>query len=74
MVEGDFEASREAFDQALQIARREGDRTPEMRCLVNACRVAGHNCHWEECLELSEQATQLASQVKAPLLNVPAHH
>ena len=73
VVEGDFEAARQAFDQALEIARREGDITLEMGCLVNACRVAGHNCHWQECLQLSEQAIQLASQVKAPLLEVPAY-
>ena len=73
VVEGDFEAARQAFDRALEIARREGDITLEMGCLVNACRVAGHNCHWQECLQLSEQAIQLASQVKAPLLEVPAY-
>ena len=73
-VEVDYEAAQEAFEQALVIARREGDAALEMRTLANACRVAARHCRWQESLRLGLQAIDLAQQVDDPLFEVPARH
>jgi len=73
-VEGDYEAAQGAFEQALVIARREGDAGLELRTLANACRVAARHCRWQESLRLGLQAIDLAQQVDDPLSEVPARH
>ena len=73
-VEVDYAAAQGAFEQALVIARREGDAALEMRTLANACRVAGRHCRWQESLRLGLQAIDLAQQVDDPLSEVPARH
>ena len=73
-VEGDFEAAQGALEQALVIARREGDAGLEMRTLTNACRVARRHCRWQQSLRLRLQAIDLAQQVDDPLPEVSARH
>ncbi|MFQ6030434.1 MAG: hypothetical protein ACE5Q6_23415, partial [Dehalococcoidia bacterium] len=71
-VERDYLGARSAFDQALEIARREGDTLLEMRILTDASRVINQYGDRRESLEFSAQAVALAPLVNDPLLEVPA--
>ncbi len=72
VLEGDYGAAVKALDQALAIARREGDATLEVRTLVDASRVDGFHLRWQDSLEKSLAAIELLNQVDDPGSEVPA--
>lgn len=57
---GDLDAATAAFDRALAIARRHGDRMLERRVLTLAARVDWWFMRWEQCTENSRLALHLA--------------
>jgi DNA-binding CsgD family transcriptional regulator len=59
----DYEEAKQAFVQALAIARRERDTALEVRTLANAAQVNGFHLRWQECLDHSLQAIKLSGQV-----------
>ncbi|MCI0437671.1 MAG: AAA family ATPase [Chloroflexi bacterium] len=63
-IAGDYEGARDAFQQALAIARREGDSRLEMRTLANAADVESSHLHWDEALRLSLQAIALSERAE----------
>ena len=69
-----YDTAREAFNDALAIAQREGDARLEVRTLVDACRLDGFNLHLEESLQKSLRALKLLDGVDDAGSEVPAHH
>ena len=61
--EGNYQSAREAFDLALEIARREGDEGLEMRTLAYAAQADGQQGRDEDCLREGLRAIELASRV-----------
>jgi tetratricopeptide (TPR) repeat protein len=59
---GDLEAATKAFDRALAIARRHGDRALERRVLTLAARVDWWFMRWQECTDKSRLALALARE------------
>ena len=57
---GDYEEAREAFDEALSIAQREGDRSLQVRTLADAANTDGFSLRWQEAMDKSKQAIDLA--------------
>jgi DNA-binding CsgD family transcriptional regulator len=70
---GDYEVAKQAFSQALAIARRERNTTLAVRTLANAARVDGSHLRWQECLGNSLQAITLSGQVDALTSRLYAH-
>ena len=64
--EGDYEGAQESFNEALEIARREGSADLELRTLVDAAEVECYRLHMQDCLTLSLRAVDLASVVDDP--------
>ena len=56
-----YETSREELEEALNIARREGDRALEMRTLANMANIAGFHLRWSVCLEAALQALEFSA-------------
>jgi len=59
VVEVDYEAAQPAFNQALAIARREGDVPLEVQTLAYAADVSGNHIHWQECVDNGLRAIEL---------------
>ena len=55
-----------AFQRALAIAQREKDAAMEMRTLANGSIVDVYHLHYEEGLDKSEKAIEMARRVDAP--------
>ena len=55
-----------AFQRALAIAQREKDAAMEMRTLANGSIVDLYHLHYEEGLDKSEKAIEMARRVDAP--------
>ncbi len=66
MERGDYDAARDAFSHALDIARRVGDLDLELRTLSNAAYVDYFHLHYPESLEKSLKAIELAHHVDEP--------
>ena len=64
--EGDYEGAQEAFNQSMEIARREGSADLELRILVDAAEVAFYHTQMQDCLTLSLRAVNLTSTVDDP--------
>ena len=62
----DYASAKEAFQQALLIAQKEGDKTLEMQVLAKFAYVAQFQIQIEEVLEHSLKAIELAQQVNDP--------
>ena len=58
--------SRLAINQASVIARREGDSGLEMQTLAAAAFVSSNHIQYDECLEESPKAIELAGRVQIP--------
>jgi predicted ATPase len=58
----DYLGAKEAFARAIAIAQREGDTALEALALANASHVDGDEHRWDESLENSLRAIQLARQ------------
>ena len=71
--QGDYSAAREALDRALGIAQREGDQGLEMRTLVAGLEVDVYNCYYQEALDKSLGAIELAAIVDDPRAESLAH-
>ena len=63
---GDYEGAKEAFHQALAIARQEKDPALEMRTLAGAAEVAWWHLRLPDSIAYSQQAIELANQVDDP--------
>ncbi len=61
--EGDYAAAQEAFDRALAIARREGDRRLEVRTLTNAAYVDSFWYRWNDNRQRNLRAVSLSNQL-----------
>ena len=61
--EGNYEVAQEAFDQALAIARREGDERLDMLTFAYAAQADGHQGLLEDCLQKSPRAIELSARV-----------
>ncbi len=73
MEQGDYSAAREALDRALGIARREGDQGLEMRTLVAATDVDFYHLYYQDVLDKSLRAIELAARVDDPRSESLAH-
>ena len=72
--DGDYQEAQDAFEQALVIARREGDALLQMQTLGAATTVASNHMRYDVCLEHSLHAIELASQVDDPRSEVTARY
>ena len=64
--EGDYEGAQEAFNESLEIARREGSADLELRTLLDAAEVALYHNQIQDLLTLSLRAVDLTSMVDDP--------
>ncbi len=64
--EGDYPSAQQAFTQALAIARRDGNLTLEMGVLAESANVDMLHTRFQETLDKSERAIELARQVDDP--------
>ncbi|MCI0830576.1 MAG: AAA family ATPase [Chloroflexi bacterium] len=69
-AEGDYEGAQKALEQAISIARREGDEILELQILTNACDVSGRNLHWQESVENGVRAIDLLTGDENPYYEV----
>jgi len=74
LQEGDYEEARDAFEQALVIARRDGDAALEMNTLSVAASVDGNHTRYESALINSLNAIHLSDQVNDPRPLLNAHY
>jgi tetratricopeptide (TPR) repeat protein len=58
--EGNYEGAREAFERAVAIARRHGDAALERRALALGARVDWWHLRWQDCVDKSARALELA--------------
>ena len=61
--EGDYEGAQEALGRALAIAQGVGDVTLEMRTLIDSLGVNWYHFRFEECVQKSRSAIELAIQL-----------
>ncbi len=71
--EGDSEGAQEAFNQSLEIARREGSADLEFRTLVDAAEVAMYRNQMQDTLDLSLRALDLKPMVDDPRIEALAN-
>ncbi|MCH7621130.1 MAG: AAA family ATPase [Chloroflexi bacterium] len=71
--EGNYDGAQEALNRALEIARRAGDATLEMRTLCHAARVDQHQGRMREALENSLLALELAPRANDLAAESDAH-
>jgi DNA-binding CsgD family transcriptional regulator/tetratricopeptide (TPR) repeat protein len=57
-----YAQGQEALEAALAIARREGDTALEMRVMSVSANVDGYHMKWQQCLNKSLRALELATQ------------
>ena len=69
----DYEGSREALAQALDIAQREGDNALAVRTLVSAAEVEAFFFHYPEANSKSTEAIALLTEVDDPQWETIAH-
>lgn len=74
MAGGNDSASRNAFDRALAIARRQDDEALEMRTLVDATGVDIYHLRWEEAIGKGSMVIELARHADDPRSTVAAHY
>ncbi|MFB3091665.1 MAG: hypothetical protein ACE1ZD_00530, partial [Dehalococcoidia bacterium] len=72
--QGDYESAQEAFNKALEIARREQDSSLEMQTLVGATQVDWWHTRWQECVDNGLRIVELASHISDPYAEVSAHY
>ena len=70
---GDREGAQRAFEQALAIAQRAGDKSIEMRALAYSSAIDGQNTDNVKGIEKGLQALKLAPEVNEPFAEVIAH-
>ena len=70
----DYQGAREAFDQAIAIARHEGDTVLEANTLGNASHVDTDELLWKDSLEKALQAIELAAQGHPPQAEIMGQH
>jgi tetratricopeptide (TPR) repeat protein len=58
----DYKSARSAFERSYRIARRLGDKALEGRALVNDAHVDFWHLRWQDCLEKSLRAIELAAE------------
>ena len=73
MEEGDYDRARDAFEQGLEIAQREGDVSLQMRILADAGNVDYYHAHRREGLDKSLRVIQLSVQTEEPQAQLLAH-
>jgi tetratricopeptide (TPR) repeat protein len=71
--EADYEGAKEIAGQALAIAQREGDLHLEMRTLAESAYVDIFHLHFQECLEKSQRAIELARRLDEPAAEMHGH-
>jgi tetratricopeptide (TPR) repeat protein len=69
---GDYQATQQAFQRALAIARRERDMALEVRTLAFAARGDSRYLRYGECVEKSLRAIELARSVDEPRIELQA--
>ncbi|MCH8206420.1 MAG: tetratricopeptide repeat protein, partial [Chloroflexi bacterium] len=69
---GDYEGAREALGRSLDIARREGDTSLEVRALANAADVEAFQLQWPESMENCLAAIELGGRADEPHAEVRA--
>lgn len=69
----DYEGSRDALAQALDIARGEGDNALAVRTLVSAAEVEAFFFHYPEASSKSTEAIALLTEIDDPQLETMAH-
>ena len=74
LEEGDYDGAQDAFDKALAIARREGDPVLEMRTLADAANVDLIHLRFQESLDKSMRAIDLAGRTDDPHTKVLASY
>ena len=74
LEEGDYDSAKEAFDQALSIAQRQGDTALEMRTLADAGNVDMIDGRFLESIEKTMRAIELSHHVDDPYANVLARY
>jgi tetratricopeptide (TPR) repeat protein len=72
--EGDYASAQEAFDRALAIARQKRDAALEVRTLASICSLDFFYLRFQECLEKSLWAIELARRAGDPQDEVAAHY
>ncbi len=70
LEKGDYAGAQRALSEALEIARREQDRTLEMRVLTDAADVEWHHLQWLPLLDKSLGAVELAQRLNDPYAQV----
>ena len=73
LEDANYQAAREALDRALEIARREGDPSLELRVLSFACDVEAYHCRFEQGFDTCMKGIELASQVDDPRSELLVH-
>ncbi|MFQ6031098.1 MAG: hypothetical protein ACE5Q6_26850, partial [Dehalococcoidia bacterium] len=68
--EGDYEGAQDAYNRALQIARREGDEALEMRILASSTAGDSQYLRLQNTLVKSLRAIELANQADDPRTEV----
>ena len=74
LEEGDYDGAQEAFDKALAIARREDDPALEMSTLADAANVDLIHLRFQDSLEKSMRAIELAGRTDDPYAQVLARY
>ncbi|MGH2544146.1 MAG: ATP-binding protein, partial [Ardenticatenaceae bacterium] len=69
-----YAQAQAALEAALAIARRERDVALEMRVMAVSANVDGYHMKWQQCLEKSLRALELAAQVDDPVDKQRAHN
>ena len=72
--EANYEGAISAFQSALAIAQREKDAAMEMRTLANGAMVDLYHLRYQEGLDKSRKAIQMARQVDAPQVEAVAYY
>ncbi|MCH8063667.1 MAG: hypothetical protein IH861_14325, partial [Chloroflexi bacterium] len=68
-----YEPGLQAYEQALAIARRLGDKSLELRTVANSGNTDSLHHHWQECLNKSLRAIELTGLVDDPHSKLRAH-
>ena len=66
VAECDYEGAQQALEQAIAIARREGDVPLEVQTLIYAAVVSGIHLHWQESVDNGLRAIELATSDENP--------
>ena len=74
MEDGDFDGAQYYLDQALTIARREGDTPLEIRTLAYAANINMWNLHYQDAVASSLEAIELARASNNPTDEVRARY